>query len=310
MDHDWGLRLQLFLTESDAANLSSKIDESLSVNLPREFRGISTSFLEPDAEGTRLLTDADDGPIRHGVRVTTIDQFFTSHLRTDPSRDPSVAEWLTFSEQSLLEATRAAIYHDDLGLEDLLAKYSYYPRDIWLYLLASQWRRIDQMEHLMGRSGHVGDELGSRLIANQIVWDLIRLCFLMERRYAPYEKWLGTALRELDCADQMIPILSDAMRGNQWKERERHLSRAYEHVAGMHNELGITDLLETHVRPFHNRPYRVIVAKRFADAIYAQIADPDVRALPDNLGSVDQISHSVDILTRPSRRAILRNLYE
>ncbi len=310
MDHDWGPRLQIFLSDHDVQYFSAQIDQRLSVDLPKTFRGFSTNFSEPDAEGTRLLTHAQNGPIRHGVRVTSIKHFFASKLQTDPSRAPTAAEWLAFSEQALLETTRAAVYRDDLGLHPLLTKYCYYPHDIWLYLLASQWRRIDQMEHLMGRSGFVGDELGSRLIANQIVSDLVRLCFLMERRYAPYAKWLGTAFRELDSADQMTPILSAVLDSNRWKDREKHLSQAYENVAEMHNRLDITAPLDTHVRQFHGRPYRVIGAQRFAEAITRRINHPEVHALPHNLGSVDQITHSVDVLTRPSRRATLRHLYE
>ncbi len=310
MDHDWGPRLQIFLSDHDVQRFSAQIHQRLSVDLPRTFRGFSTNFSEPDTEGTRLLTHTQEGPIRHGVRVTSIKHFFASKLQTDPSRDPTAAEWLAFSEQALLETTRAAVYRDDLGLQPLLTKYSYYPHDIWLYLLASQWRRIDQMEHLMGRSGFVGDELGSRLIANRIVSDLVRLCFLMERRYAPYAKWLGTAFQELDSADQMTPILSAVLDSNRWEDREKHLSQAYENVAKMHNRLDITAPLDPHVRQFHGRPYRVIGAQRFAEAITRRINHPEVHALPHNLGSVDQITHSVDILTRPSRRATLRHLYK
>ena len=210
----------------------------------------------------------------------------------------------------LLETVRAAVYHDDLGLAEVQTRFAYYPHDVWLYLLASQWRRIDQLEPFMGRSGNVGDELGSRLIAHQIVLDLVRLCFLIERQYAPYAKWLGTAFRELDCADKMMPLMTAVLDADDWEERQVHLSRAYELVATMHNRLHITEPLNTEVRPFHSRPYLVSGAQRFARAISKQIVDPGVQALPDCLGSVDQISHSVDVLTTPHRREALQALYK
>jgi hypothetical protein len=40
-------------------------------------------------------------------------------------------------------------------------KFSYYPDDVWLYLLACQWKKIFDEEVFVGRAGYVGDELGS-----------------------------------------------------------------------------------------------------------------------------------------------------
>ncbi len=310
MDHEWGPRLQVFLSDNDWTHRRDEIEERLQFELPRTFRGFSTSFSEPDEEGVRIRVDIDDGPVRHEVRISTLKQFFMTYLGTDPFRETSLVEWLTFSEQFLLSITRAAVYHDDLGLGELQDKFRYYPRDVSLYLLASQWRRLDQMEPLMGRSGNLGDELGSKLIAHQIVLDLVRLCFLMEKRYAPYAKWLGTAFRELVCAHQMAPIMAAVLASKHWREREDHLSEAYALAARLHNDLHITEPLDASVRPFHNRPYRVIGAQRFAQAIVGQIVDPRVRELQDCLGSVDQISHSVDILTRTQRWKALRGLYK
>ena len=309
-DHEWGPRLRLFLSQDDWDKRADDIDGLLSAELPRRFRGFSTSFSEQDEEGVRVLVDAEDGPIRHGVRIGTLNQFFKSSLRIDPFGEISPAQWLTFSEQSLLEVARAAVYHDDFGLAEVQTRLTYYPHDVRLYLLASQWRRIDQLEPFMGRSGNVGDELGSKLIAHQIVLDLVRLCFLMEKRYAPYAKWLGTAFRELDCTGEMMPLMTAVLDAHGWEERQTHLSRAYELVATTHNGLRITEPLSIEVRPFHGRPYLVSGAGRFVSAISKRIIDPSVQTLPDFLGSVDQISHSVDILTSPHRREVLQGLYK
>ena len=70
--------------------------------------------------------------------------------------------------------------------------FSYYPQDVWLYILAAQWIKIAEEEAFLGRSGEVGDELGSMVIAVRQVRNLMYLCIL-EREYAPYNKWLGTA---------------------------------------------------------------------------------------------------------------------
>jgi len=81
------------------------------------------------------------------------------------AHSPDAADWLTFPAQLLRTLTASAVYHDGVGeLTALRARLAYYPRDVWLLLLAAGWRRIGQEEHLMPRAGYVDDELGSALI--------------------------------------------------------------------------------------------------------------------------------------------------
>src|SRR5207245_8017747 len=132
-------------------------------------------------------------------------------------------------------------------LELIRQKLKYYPPDVWLWLLSAQWERISQEEAFVGRCGEVGDELGSRLIAGRLVHHLMKLCFLMERRYAPYSKWFGTAFSRLESAYALSPVLDKVLSSASWQEREAHLSEAYRIVAERHNALGITRPLETKV---------------------------------------------------------------
>ena len=43
----------------------------------------------------------------------------------------------------------------------------------------------------------MGDELGSAVLGARLVESAMRLAFLMERTYAPYVKWFGTAFARL-----------------------------------------------------------------------------------------------------------------
>jgi len=161
----------------------------------------------------------------------------------------------------------------------------------------------------VGRAGDVGDELGSALIAASLVRDLMRVCFFVERRYAPYSKWFGTAFARLACGPALGPLLERTLRASQWREREGWLARAYAAVVALHNGLGLTPPVETAVSPYHARPYQVIHAETVADALTDAITDPTVRAFPD-CGAVDQLSDSTDLLGYPEVRGRLRALYE
>ncbi len=309
-DHSWGPRLQLFLDESDYESHGRKISEVLAGALPREFHGYSTNFSDSEADDSPLMTPIATGPVNHRVEIHTIRSFFNIALGVDPYEPISPKDWLTFSEQSLLSVTRGAVFFDGTGnLTAIREKFDYYPRDVWLYLLASQWRRIDQEEPFVGRCAEAGDELGSQIIAARLTQDIMRLCFLMESKYAPYIKWLGTAFQELEISGALLPILEAILAARDGHERQKRLSQAYMRVAKAHNELGITEHIQPDVSPFHNRPYDIIHGSRFVNAIRAKIHDQDVLALTPDIGSVDQMSHSTDILSNPGRRRRLRELY-
>ena len=292
-DHDWGPRLMLFLTEADYQAHQDEINQMLRRELPPTIHGYPTNFGSHD-DGTGALRETD-GPINHRVMLLTVRGFFQYVLKFDPTGDIDVIDWISVPENHLLMMTAGRVFHDGLGqLEPIREKLDYYPDDVWLYLLSVQWRRIGQEEHFMGRCGQVGDDLGSRLVAGRLVKDLMRLCFLMERTYTPYIKWFGSAFAQLDCAATLSPILQQVLSADSWEKRQDHLSAAYEFVAQMHNDLDITAPLSVEVSSFHNRPFLVIHAGRFEEAIRAEIRSEEVLALPQHLGGFDQFVDSTD----------------
>lgn len=311
-DHGWGPRLQLFLREEDYPHIEKRLRATLSRRLPPLFRGYPTGY-QVHAGGSLIPAACEAGAVTHFVEPMTVASFFRAALDFDIRAEIAPADWLTFPEQTLRTLTAGAVYHDGLDLQTVRDRFRYYPHDVWLYLLAAGWTRIGQEEHLMGRAGYVGDELGSALIASRLVRDLMRLCFLMERRYAPYPKWFGTAFRQLPCAATLEPLLRQVQRAETWQEREAALVPAYEAVAALHDALGVTPPLSARATSFHNRPFRVIALEgNFADALCGQIQNPEVRRIADRrrIGSIDQFSDSTDLLSTPCRRQTLRRLYE
>ncbi len=299
-DHDWGPRLMLFLAEDEIDRVRPQIEHVMADELPDSIHGYPVDM------AVKYRSDNAPGPLpvgnlsRHNVRVYTVRSFVNSILNVDYDQDWRPADWLSFSDQHLRTLTSGQVFHDGLGqLTALCRKIAWYPHDIWLYLLAAQWQRISQEEPFMGRCGQAGDELGSRLVAGRLVKDLVRLCYLMERQYAPYIKWFGTAFARLACAPRLSPLLMAVLEAGDWQARQEPLCAAFEFVAEMHNSLGITGPLPVKVSPFHNRPFLVIHADCFAGAIRAAIADPEVMSLPEHLGSVDQFTDSTDAMNYP-----------
>ncbi len=310
MDHDWGPKLQIFLNDSDYGALKEKIDDVLRENLPYEIRGFPTNF-EYNDDGTTRMHLINNGPVNHGVKINTVSGFFIEYLGFNPIEDLRIFDWLVLPQQMLQSIANGRVFHDGLGkLKSIVAKLEYYPHDLWLYLLENQWRRIAQEEAFMGRSAQVGDELGSRIIATRLIHDIMMLCFLIERKYAPYIKWFGTAFSKLKNAKTLTPLFMQIMDASTWQERQDYLTKAYEHMANMHNELGITDPLTTKVSQFYNRPFMVIHADNFADAIYAEIKDDEVKQLPKYLGGINQYVDSTDVLSYTERFRRFWSMYQ
>lgn len=153
-----------------------------------------------------------------------------------------------------------------------------------------------------------GDEVGSMVIAANIARDLMRICFSIERRYAPYSKWFGTAFARLACGPALSPILESALLAEGWRAREARLAEVYAAVAALHNGLGVTPPVDAIVSRYYDRPYLVIHADRVVDALRAAIEDPAVRALP-LYGAIDQLSDSTDFLGPADVRRQVRPLY-
>ncbi|KKD02682.1 DUF4037 domain-containing protein [Streptomyces sp. WM6386] len=298
-DHEWGPRLQIFLDPQEVTRHGPRITALLGERLPKTFHGYPTHFAATGEAGIGVMRTTD-GPVHHRVQVADPGAWFTDHLGFDPCRDVTVGDWLAAPTQRLAEVTAGAVFHDGLGeLAPARAGLAWYPHELWLYLLACQWQRISQEEAFVGRCGEVGDELGSAVVAARLVRDLMRLCLLMERRYPPYSKWLGSAFARTPQASALTPVLTAALTAADWHTREHHLARAYETVAAVHNDLGLTDPVDPATRRYHSRPFQVLHAERFTAALIARITDPEVRCLPV-IGTVDQFVDSTDVLAHPA----------
>jgi hypothetical protein len=282
-DHTWFARVTVFVAGDVLLEQGESVHAQLTARIPDLFDGVPTE-----------------------VTVTTVQQYFLDQLALDVSVDWDAYDWLSLPEQRLCAMTAGAVFHDDLDLEQVRRRLAYYPRDVWLYLLLGGWWRVHPEMNLVGRAGYAGDELGSALIASDMVSGLMHLSFLIERRYAPYVKWFGTAFSELQIADRLSAPLDSALHARTWRQREEALGSGYEIVAGAFNDLEITPRLTLEPVRMWERPFPVMWAD-FPGALSASISDPQVRDLVERwpTGGIDQVR---DILWAPQVRIKVREL--
>lgn len=303
-DHNWGPRVQLVVTRLDFAAHAKAIVDGFDVVKPPTFLG------EPIGYRSRphppIVADDAYGRPEHGVEVFTSDGILRTRLELGPREPIDALTWLSLSEQRLLEITAGEIFHNGLGeLARLKGIFSECPRDVTLYKLAAQWRRISDEQAFVGRAGYVDDDLGSRIIAARIARDIMRLGFLIEGHYPPYAKWFGTAFARLACAGTLSPLLSAALAASTWEERQSHLAYAGLAVAELHAQAGFPLSVAPKITPYFDRPFLVINAEEISASLAAAITDPLLRDQPI-IGSIDQITDTTSLVTSPgrARRAI------
>jgi hypothetical protein len=284
-DHTWSARVIVFVADEALGEQGDAMQAELTTRMPDRFEGVPTE-----------------------VNVTTVRQYFLDQLGLDVSVAWDAYDWISLPEQRLCAMTAGAVFHDDLDLERVRLRLAYYPRDVWLYLMLAGWWRVHPEVNLVGRAGYAGDELGSTLIGSEMVSGLMHLSFLIERRYAPYVKWFGTAFSELQIAGRLSAPLEAALHARTWTQREKALGSGYEIVADAFNDLEIAPRLTLEPVRMWERPFPVMWAD-FPGALSASISDPQVRDLVNRwpTGGIDQVR---DILWGPQSRTKVRELAE
>lgn len=292
-DHDWGLRLQLFVSQ-DAVR---RVEATLRLHLPETFKD----------HPCRLTFTGQTAP-RLGIEVTTVEQFAHEELGFDPVRSsPSVSDWLSVSGQAALEVTTGAVFADQVGdLSRLREALAWYPQDIWRYVVACDWHRIDQELPLLSRAGDRGDDLGSRLIGARLVDVIVHLAFMLCRTWPPYSKWRGTMFAQLPIADSIGHDLQAVLAAADWRSRTDTITAALEHIAEMQRQADLPTA-EQPVVPFWDRPY-IHIEPSLVPTIMGSIKDPAIRRLPVGLGSIDQRTDNVDLLVHPEHRRAATHL--
>ena len=282
-DHDWSARVIVFVDGVDADHVDA-VQHELRAVMPATFHEVPTN-----------------------VHVTTVDGYFHRELGLNVSDRWDAHDWLSLPEHRLCAVTSGRVFHDEVGLETVRERLSYYPRDVWYYLLCAGWWRLHPEVNLVGRSGYAGDDLGSALTTADLVSALMHLSFMIERRYAPYRKWFGTAFAGLDIADALAPELERALRCHTWQDRQRALAAAYEVVAAAFNTLGITDPLPLERTRLWERPFAVLWAD-YPTALSAKITDPATQELLRQWSPASGIDQVRDILWTPRCRPAVRQL--
>ncbi len=306
-DHDWGLRLFLFLDPAEMHSVRHSLDVILRKQLPPVFMGHSTNWGDPDPEDNNTMmpqeidTESVGIEINHRITITTVKDYLKKLFsfngdQVQELRNLSINVWIRLSEQQLLEFTAGRVYFDNLGeLTDARKLLEYYPETIWKIVILGEWNAITEEHVFMARCGSRGDSIGSTIISTFLVSRIMRLAFHLERKYVPYSKWFGIAFKELPISEILSPPLEKILDTSSWKEREELLIEALSLVMRKHAEIGLIEPYDYGPVRFHSREFFIMDWSRLIDQLKENLPG-NLKRMFQPIGTINQFIAYKNIL--------------
>ncbi|MBO4336828.1 MAG: DUF4125 family protein, partial [Lachnospiraceae bacterium] len=192
-DHDFGPGFCMWVTRETYDEIGKRLQEEYD-RLPKSFMGYE-----------RIETREGSG--RCGVCV--IDDFFKRILGTDKFPE-TTDEWLAIPESALLAATSGQIFSDPEEIFTKMQVYlsGYYPEEAWRRLIAQYMTLFSQYgQYNYERALQRGDRAAATLMIVKATEYAIHLCYLLNREYAPHDKWLLKGMEEFE----ILPMAEDIM---------------------------------------------------------------------------------------------------
>lgn len=206
-DHHWGPRANVMYLRADEARLATPIQTILQTKLPKK-------YLQYE-----IHTDLKS---MISVCTTSVEGFFETILNIEhlPERD---LDWLKLCEMDLLHVTAGKVVYDGAGeLTRYRQHLAYYPDNVWKKRVADWCTYAAHREgaYNVQRSSKRNDEITSMMYLGQAFKRTMELCFILNKQYAPYTKWLNRTFRRLPkYGERLAPLLDDIMAEQAWPQR-------------------------------------------------------------------------------------------
>ena len=216
-DHDSGAGFCLWLTDDDYENIGFR--------LAREYSKLPTEFMDvPKGRANSY------GSSHFGVK--SISGFYTPFTGRVGAPETN-AEWLYTPEFSLAAAGSGEVFRDDLGEFTAVRERikNGMPEDVRLKKMAARVIAAAQSgQYNYPRCLAHGETGAAVLAAAEFVRNTASLIYLINRRYAPFYKWLLRGMRGLEQLSHLERELSFILTEGNSTEQTRAKSEAIEGV--------------------------------------------------------------------------------
>lgn len=195
MDHDYGPSFCIWLPREAYEEYGAQIRTAYEA-LPGEFMGFSARAIQEQGQGR--------------VGVLCLEDFYRGILGCDkvPVTDE---EWLALSEENLATATNGCVFEDRLGrFSDIRSGLlQYYPKRVWIRRLVQSLAKAAQSgQYNYARAMKRGERIAAELALTEFITESMRAVYLLNKKYAPYGKWMHRGMRELPSCSEIGDMLN------------------------------------------------------------------------------------------------------
>lgn len=209
VDHDFGPSFCLWLTREDHQAIGRELQTEYDA-LPQSFMGFSARVESAQSGG------------RVGVQV--IDSFYRNQIGR-PDAELSLVEWLYIPESRLATVTNGQVFHDPLGSFSQIrtALLRFYPEDVRIKKIAARAAVMAQSgQYNYARCMRRGETVAALLALSEFVRHSISMVFLLNKKYAPFYKWMHRAMRDLPVLGEVYGLIRElsvmGIHTDQWDD--------------------------------------------------------------------------------------------
>lgn len=195
MDHDYGPSFCIWLPR-DVYDKYGKQMQAAYEALPQEFMGYAGRVAEEQGQGR--------------VGVLCLEDFYQGILGCD-NVPVTNQEWLNISEENLATATNGKIFDDHLGQFSAVREklMEYYPQEVWIRRLVQSMAKAAQAgQYNYARAMKRGERIAAELALSEFIRESMKVVYLLNKKYAPYDKWMHRGMKELSVCSEIGDMLN------------------------------------------------------------------------------------------------------
>lgn len=194
-DHDFGPSFCIWLKRDIYERYGGKVQEAYE-KLPAEFLGVPGRVMEETGSGR--------------VGVLCLEDFYYGLLGTERVPETNL-EWLRLQDEHLSTATNGAVFEDRSGAFSRIREglLSYYPEDVRVKKIAARMAgmaRAGQYNYM--RAMRRNERVAAELFLQEFIRESMQLVYLLNRRYAPFDKWIHRGMKELPICSEIGDMIS------------------------------------------------------------------------------------------------------
>ena len=194
-DHDYGPSFCIWLPRNIYEAYGAAMQEAYQ-KLPQEFMGFHGRIEEEQGKGR--------------VGVLCLEDFYTDILGRSTVPE-TTQEWLSMDEHALATATNGKVFTDNLGQFSEIRNglLSYYPKEVWIRRIAQAMAKSAQAgQYNYARAMKRGERIAAEITLTEFIQEIMQLVYLLNRKYAPYYKWMHRGMQELSCCAEIADMIN------------------------------------------------------------------------------------------------------